>query len=100
MVANDLEADGRPGAPNLFRLTVAGRCLKLHGMDEARQRVMRKFLALPGDKQQKLSDLMRGLTRRKAEREAKPENAGKPVTHTKLWGGYAKKRMKVVEGEK
>ena len=63
-------------------------------MEDARQRVIRKFLALPEDKQQKLYDAMGGLLAKlKAEWEARPENAGKTVTYTELWDEYAK-RMK------
>ena len=70
-------------------------------MEDARQRVIRKFMVLPEDKQQKLCVSMGTLMAQlKADWEVRLENAGKTVTHTKLWGGYAKKRMKVVEGEK
>ena len=64
-------------------------------MDDARQRVIRKFLALPEDKQQRISDAMGSLlTKLKAEWEAKPENAGKTVTYTELWDEHAKKVKK------
>ena len=60
--------------------------------DDVRQRVIRKFAALPEDKQQKLCDAMGALlTKLKANWEAKPENAGKTVTYTELWDEHAKK---------
>ena len=60
-------------------------------MEDARQRVIRKFLALPEDKQQKLCDAMGELmTQLKAEWEAKLENAGKKVTYTELWNEHVK----------
>ena len=59
-------------------------------MDDVRQRVIRKFLALPEDKRQRISEAMGGLlTRLKADWEARPENAGKTVTYTELWDGPA-----------
>ena len=61
-------------------------------MEDARQRVIRKFLALPEDKQQKLCDSMGTLMAKlKADADAKPENASKTVTYTELWDAYAKK---------
>ena len=61
-------------------------------MDDARQRVIRKFLALPEDKQQRISDAMGELMAKlKADWEARPENAGKTVTYTELWDEHAKK---------
>ena len=55
-------------------------------MDDARQRVIRKFMTLPEDKPQKLCDAMGELMAKlKAEWEARPENAGKAVTYTELW---------------
>lgn len=64
-------------------------------MDDVRQRVIRKFLALPEDKQQRISDAMGGLlTRLKADWEARPENAGKTVTYTELWDEHAKQMKK------
>ena len=64
----------------------------LASMEDARQRVIRKFAALPEDKQQKLCDAMGELMAKlKAEWEAKPENAGKTVTYTELWDEHAKK---------
>ena len=73
-------------------MTVGQPCVKLPVMDDARQRVIRKFLALPQDKQQKLHDAMGGLlTKLKADWEARPENAGKTVTYTELWDEHAKK---------
>ena len=58
-----------------------------------RQRVIRKFAALPGDKQQKLCDAMGKLMAKlKADWEARPENLGKTVTYTKLWAEFADKR--------
>ena len=63
-------------------------------MDDARQRVIRKFLTMPEDKQQRISDAMGALLAKlKAEWEARPENAGKTVTYTELWDEHAK-RMK------
>ena len=64
-------------------------------MDDVRQRVIRKFLALPEDKQQRISDAMGCLLAKlKAEWEARPENAGKTVTYTELWDEHAKKMKK------
>ena len=61
-------------------------------MDDVRQRVIRKFLALPEDKQQRISDAMGELMAKlKADWEARPENAGKTVTYTELWDEHAKK---------
>ena len=61
-------------------------------MDDARQRVIRKFLALPEDKQRKLCDAMGELMAKlKADWEARSENAGKTVTYTELWDEHAKK---------
>ena len=61
-------------------------------MEDACQRVIRKFAALPEDEQQKLCDTMGTLlTELKAEWEARPENAGKTVTYTELWDEHAKK---------
>ena len=61
-------------------------------MDDARQRVIRKFMTLPEDKPQKLCDAMGELMAKlKAEWEARPENAGKTVTYTELWDEHAKK---------
>ena len=54
--------------------------------DDVRQRVIRKFMALPEDKQQKLCDAMGELMAKlKVEWEAKPENAGKTVKYAELW---------------
>ena len=59
--------------------------------EDARQRVIRKFMALPEDKQQKLSDAMGELMAKlKADWEAKPANAGKKVKYTELWDEHAK----------
>lgn len=81
-------------------MTVPWGYVKLSNMEDARQRVIRKFMALPEDKQQKLCDSMGALMAQlKADWEARPENAGKTVTCTELWDGHAKK-MKAVEGEK
>ena len=61
-------------------------------MEDARQRVIRKFAALSEDKQQKLCDAMGDLMAKlKAESDSKPENAGKTVTYTELWDEHAKK---------
>ena len=61
-------------------------------MEDARQRVIRKFMALSEDKQKKLCDAMGALLAKlKAEWEAKPENKGKTVTYTELWDEHAKK---------
>ena len=61
-------------------------------MEDARQRVIRKFMALSEDKQLKLCNSMGGLfAKLKAEWEAKPENAEKTVTYTELWVEHAKK---------
>ena len=60
-------------------------------MDDVRQRVIRKFLALPEDKQQRISDAMGGLLTRL---KARPENAGKTVTYTELWDEHAKQMKK------
>ncbi len=58
-------------------------CVTLPAMDDARQRVIRKFAALPEDKQQKLCDAMGSLLAKlKADWDARPENAGKTVTYT------------------
>ena len=66
--------------------------MKLQAMEDIRQRVIRKFMALPEDKQQKLSDSMGELmAKMKTEWEARPENAGKTVTYTELWDEHAKK---------
>ena len=60
-------------------------------MEDARQRVIRKFLALPEDKQQKLCDAMGELmVQLKAEWESRLENVGKKVTYTELWEANAK----------
>ena len=59
--------------------------------EDARQRVIRKFAALPEDKQQKLCDAMGELMAKlKADWEAKPENAGKTVIYAELWDEHAK----------
>ena len=64
-------------------------------MDDPRQRVIRKFMALPEDKQQKLCDAVGELMAKlKAEWEARPENAGKTVTYTELWDEHTKKMKK------
>ena len=61
-------------------------------MDDARQRVIRKFMTLPEDKQQKLCGAMGSLLAKlKADWEDRPENAGKTVTYTELWDEHAKK---------
>lgn len=60
-------------------------------MEDARQRVIRKFAAMSEDKQQKLCDTMGALMAQlKAEWEAKPENKGKAVTYTELWDEHAR----------
>ena len=75
-------------------MTVLPPCVTLPAMDDARQRVIRKFLTMPEDKQQRISDAMGALLAKlKAEWEARPENAGKTVTYTELWDEHAK-RMK------
>ena len=67
-------------------------------MEDARQRVIRKFMALPEDKQQKLCDSIGALMARlKSEWEARPENKGKAVTYTELWDEHAKKMKAVKE---
>ena len=72
-----------------------GPCETLTMDEDARQRVIRKFAALPEDKQQKLCDSMGALmTKLKAEWESKPENAGKTATYTELWDEHAKKMKK------
>lgn len=61
--------------------------------EDARQRVIRKFAALPEDKQQKLCDAMGELMAKlKADWEAKPANAGKKVTYTELWNNLLTQR--------
>ena len=72
-----------------------GPCETLAMEDDVRQRVIRKFMALPEDKQQKLCDAMGGLLAKlKADWEARPENTGKKVTYTELWDEHAKKMKK------
>ena len=67
--------------------------------EDARHRVIRKIMALPEDKQQKLCDAMGALmTQMKADWEAKPENAGKTVTYTELWDEQTQK-MKTANQE-
>ena len=62
-------------------------------MEDARQRVIRKFMALSEDKQQKLCESMGELmTKLKADWEAKPENAGKTVSYKDLWHDFLKKK--------
>lgn len=69
-------------------------------MEDARQRVIRKFMALPEDKQQKLCDSMGALMAQlKAEWEAKPENAGKTVSYKDLWQDFLKKNNSGDTGE-
>ena len=69
-------------------------------MEDARQRVIRKFMALPEDKQQKLCDSMGALMAQlKAEWEAKPENAGKTVSYKDLWQDFLKKNNNENTGE-
>lgn len=69
-------------------------------MEDARQRVIRKFMALPEDKQQKLCDSMGTLMAKlKTEWEAKPENAGKTVKYMDLWQDFLKKKNNGDTGE-
>ena len=73
-------------------LTGTRACVRLCAMKDARQRVIRKILSLPEDKQQRLHDAMGDLlTKLKAEWEARPENGGKTATYTELWDDYVKK---------
>lgn len=73
-------------------MTVLPPCVTLPAMDDVRQRVIRKFMTLPEDKQQKLCGAMGSLLAKlKADWEARPENAGKTVTYTELWDEHAKK---------
>lgn len=75
----------------LRRLTIFQWHVKLLDMEDARQRVIRKFLALPEDKQQKLCNAMgERMAQLKAERESRLENVGKKVTYTELWDAYVK----------
>ena len=61
-------------------------------MEDARQRVIRKILALPEDKQQRINDSTgEMMPQLKADWDAKPENAGKTVTNAKLWDDFANK---------
>ena len=72
----------------------------LPSMEDARQRVIRKFMALPEDKQQKLCDSLGALMAQlKAEWEAKPENAGKTVSYKDLWQDFLKKKNNGYTGE-
>lgn len=69
-------------------------------MDEADRKLLQKIFSLPEDKQQKLCDAMGELMAKlKADWEAKPENAGKTVTYTKLWDEHAKKMKAGDRGE-
>ena len=69
-------------------------------MEDARQRVIRKFMALPEDKQQNLCDSMGALLARlKCEWEAKPENAGKTMSYKDLWQDFLKKKNSGDTGE-
>jgi hypothetical protein len=75
----------------LKRLTNILLACKNHDMEDARQRVIRKFLALSEDKQQKLCDAMgERMAQLKAEWESRLENVGKKVTYIELWDAYAK----------
>jgi hypothetical protein len=69
-------------------------------MEDARQRVIRKFLALPEDKQQKLCDAMGAMMAKlKTEWEAKPKNAGKTVKYMDLWQEFLMKKNSGDTGE-
>ena len=66
--------------------------VRLHNMDDADKKLLQKIFSLPPEKQQKLCDAMGGLlTKLKTDWEARPENAGKTVTYTRLWDEHAKK---------
>ena len=76
-------------------LTIYRGYVKLPSMEDVRQRVIRKFLAMSEDK---LSDSkVELMTNLKADWEAKPENTGKFVTYSELWDEHARK-MKALEG--
>ena len=69
-------------------------------MEDARQRVICKFMALPENKQQKLCDSMGALLARlKSEWEARPENAGKTVSYKDLWQVILRKKNSGDTGE-
>ena len=69
-------------------------------MEDARQRVIRKFMTLPEDKQQKLCDSMGALMAKlRAEWGSKPENAGKTVSYKDLWQDFLKKKNSGYTGE-
>lgn len=57
--------------------------------DEITERVKRKFLALPIEKQQKLHAMMSGLFQKlEKEWKADPKNAGKPFSYEIMWNEF------------
>ena len=60
--------------------------------DEIEERVKKKFLALPIEKQQKIHAMMSGLFQKlEKEWKADPKNRGKPFSYSEMWDEYTAK---------
>lgn len=61
--------------------------------DEIEERVKKKFMALPIEKQQKIHAMMSGLFQKlEKEWKADPKNSGKPFSYSEMWDEYTAKQ--------